>query len=1310
MILRFEQIVVEPEHGVVGTSSTMVTLSHTDGQFKVEARGALVQGKQINLIDPVKKSGDRKTELTSVVLYEGKSEITEPIQEEPIRQEPIRQEPIREELIREELIREEPGEGVPIHIEPKAEEPPVAEDENIISEKEALAFSRERDIWSKDAGEDKALGFSKTFNAFTAPIVPGVAFSITLTPEASIGLSFHTGANEIRLDGDRKTATLTAGAALSGSLSLTLGAEVEAGLLFLISAYGGINATAGLSGSGDGNALAAAEISIPIVKEKGSIGIDRTKEITAEFNAGLNLTGAISADVGVKSALFAWEKSLYEYTFKTWNLAELSFSASMVRTYAPGMPLYKGWKAGDKNWTAQAFGKSFLEKYKAENHFGLLEKQHNRSVSFVGQAQRSYEEALVFLENLKNQDGKYIVAITKDQGDGTMDSFLSRLLEVSQALNLSSINSEIALIQLGNELRECMASKFLKKALAFEAKRTEKHGKRIAELENWKTSSEKKDFKKDFREYFSLTSGYQEHVKQEAMKKVMTPENVKVYEKKRLEERKKKHTERIEHLKLYAEKDRTGQGKTDSEVREYYITVLGAKRQRKHLAEFSEVEKIMTYEQKRLEEVQIKHSQRLKKLRDKEAALEIQDESVVNPEFARYYFNDMEASAMLKVLAKYADTDEILAYETKRLTEKGDKDRLTLLMKWREKLPDEADFKAKDPQNFNRQEKELKNSKNRYKTKTTQDLIDYETKRMLDLEEKSVWKTLRDTSMSQEEIEELGKDKKVSANYKSWIKENTEQAIQRLNLDSLIRYEEKKSKDESKGMKHKNRLSTLKTQKVELEGIKENERSDAEQKRVALYLNRNNEASSGLMDALKNGRYFDKNIMEYSELDNLNKVKAGYKERLKFLENFKGPGKKFYRAYIIYEYMVKEDLLLKKEIKEGKIGKEDFQAYAGEMQGDIDMAARLRYEEFCMSEKVTRDKKQTEMLKEQKKGGETTAEVAENEETVEDPLKYADHLSRYDTLKSIYDDKELEEEERYQKMLEVYKQMGGGEGFEKAVKAKGTADITPKAIIRYEEDRKIEVGSKHQKRIDYLEANKNMDYDQLLEGYEAMARGDGTGILGAVKAKSNTYFTVGKIGFERSMDIHAMTAEKILLHEEQRSEEVALKSRKRLNLLETDKSDEEKIEDYVNAGGGQGFYRAEKDLIDAEKEKLNSLPDDQMHEKVLKYEKERHDYYGKKYAASQKILDDIMENQEKMKRQIEDTNKKIEELAAIRQEPGELLKRLGAIHLGTAAQIMDNEEKITQKSEAERVIERGTDISQEMQQMISFMEDEEEEE
>ncbi len=208
--------------------------------------------------------------------------------------------------------------------------------------------------------------FKEKFTLMKLPLLPGLNFEISLNPsaktEGKLGVSgkmdsgfFEENSEKsLELNGNGEL-TLEGALSLDAAVSAGLPMIAELALALFASAKMGVNANIGTS--------------ITLKKESGKI---KPQDLTFNGNFDCGLNGS----VGVKSEakVLFWQATLFECTFKEWELAKFQLSANASKTFNNGVsenPTNSGWDFSKSSFTAAAFKNEFENENNESNKMGI---------------------------------------------------------------------------------------------------------------------------------------------------------------------------------------------------------------------------------------------------------------------------------------------------------------------------------------------------------------------------------------------------------------------------------------------------------------------------------------------------------------------------------------------------------------------------------------------------------------------------------------------------------------------------------------------------------------------------------------------------------------------------------------------------------------------------------------------------------------------------------------------------------------------------------------------------------------------------
>ncbi len=1017
----------------------------------------------------------------------------------------------------------------------------------------------------EEAEEDsKGNNFSYSVPLIMFPVIPGlVSLDAKFNAGAKIGYKINGSINNIKgalQNQQSETFGLDLRAALTGDAYAGFKAGITAGTTFLMNVSANIGAKISLAG-GDNGVLSAG---VHTEFKKGRKGMPHFEKAVFDALGELRLKALI--DGSIDTQILGWERTLYSYTFKEWELAAImaeikatkengnKWKADAGLSYSALSGNVKGsLESGDnleKMFEKQeaSYGKSAFDGSQSsfEDTKKMLMAYHDKSVPMFVNAAGANSGFLNMNNTIKDIQRRFYIQLRTNED--TIAAQMQELEELKQDKDYKKLETEIQsginihtanLKNISNELNKQVSGNY-------------------GSVSNTGASSDR--IMNAYVTGGGNKSGFKEYLKEKAQKEAVTVPALIDYEVRRINELSKKSGERINQLLLFAKSigvvdynDTTNGG----QLLNKYVS-LGGKAVKK--AEFTDIASLRKREEDRLAKKHSSqfsisgrkyraHTERLDKLGIRFPDIVQKGSDIPNAEFYEYYTKTLGASQFRKMLDLYSNRDRLLAYEKstynskissdkqgRAAAEKRDEIRQLLSLGVRDKTQQER-LDELISSGISAMENDKKAA---YMTATTDDLVNA-------LNENAKVNTVK--TLMERRSDEHKKDKN-----KRWIYEAIKMD---LTINDLIEYERarieeinnksylsKKSRESDK-QKHIARLNAL---------IRKNDEANAKSGTDAL------EAEKIRYNAIQEYFNFDSNRKDDRAegfLDDVNeRVEKGDTSVLKL---FMGT-----------EWTPEES----REIAElRKKGQQD-SVYGAIRESGIKSGSKSKH-------KNNREILQSYM-----------AANGKRNYTVEDLDRYytyqihratsadsisgvkADHTTVLEIIEKIND---------YPEMLKKYKELGRGSGFLKHEQEEAGNWVTPNMILQYERNRISEIDRKHLERVENLAAAESGTAEE--------------------KAQAAKNFAESSKRYEREggYDNVKISLNDIILAEESRqSAKMSIHNRRIEQLRATDVTDEEKIKAY----DGTRFEpdKAEVDRLYKELEdKINSSPE-AMADELTSYE------------------------------------------------------------------------------------------------------------
>lgn len=1142
------------------------------------------------------------------------------------------------------------------------------------------------------------------------PILPGVSFVASLEPSWSFGFKFHFGVQESKeapallveteTNGDGTVSVksitypdikrdLILTAVMAGQIGATLRLALSLGAGYIFCVQGGLFATGEAKGILEGvseNAFGKGELIVPITIASANKKI-KLDNASLKLNAGIGIFGSVGADIKAMSKLFDWENELYSITFKEWNPANFEGALDLKQNKGKGSLLNpKSWEIEQSKFSIQLF-KTHIEQQKK---YGLVmtdatpvNQKADESRALKDRIAGVHERLAVLEQQISAGMAGGQFAAEESEAYNSLVQELSDIREHLSFLILAGYN------KLG-EVREAVLNykkdkNYIKNMNKVQAGIT-KHEKRRQVMMDWGSGfGEGEDAQRNSQAYVFYEDRFnakgaarqrENSLLEEAKARTAKKEAVIAYEKERIRILGQKHDERIAMLEQQIQKmDAAEKNEPNPQFTAAY-NAMGAKALLKDSGKYAGKERVIAYEQARMEKYGKRHKERVELLEKKlsESGISGENMNKSNRQFAEYYYKELQGRRFFSTeqyIYNHQNGADIVAYEKNRLMDKAGKsmehiERLEYL-----KSRYEAEESSQSAKNA-----VLKEAQQYYagtgtgrlghmfqkktdiaKSASKQDILDYEVKRLGEYNtgkgkeqksfalEKEVLSMLSGVSVTgvnfDQSLTAKLKDRKYQAVwkiYRDWINGQDENTIKdMISLSVILDYELGKVKGEgADSAKHKGRYHKVGNTVLTLQKEQDEEKAaEITNKEKEEYFNN----AQGLLNSVKKGNFEDIRLLKAVLQNKMEGYKSAHKDRLAKLCEFMGlendstdanaSGKSDAQVWEYYTSIGAGDGFAK-----------DYALRKKEFTID-DM---LRYERYNAREQ-SRTNSITAAVSdkiESKIADYTTSEGGAGVEQRNAQLRQGGHYERYLKLKEKLDSGASDKE-----IVDLYVSMGGGSGYVKS-RRKGNKfldEVTPQEIMNYEQNRNGKKGEKHKARLEMLNSlDDSLSSEEVYEKYHEMTL-EGSFIKKA-EDKTGVY---KKTGFDKS--VHAgevLTPEMILDYEIKRKEELTAKHTERMERLNReDVTDENVLSIYKELGGGEGFFDANKEQISLHQSQIGDSRDFQN---IIDYEQMRIAYY-------QNIMDEINEPLKRIDAAQEELQKQLDKAQEDKQQ---IMKYLGA--------------------------------------------------
>ena len=1068
------------------------------------------------------------------------------------------------------------------------------------------------------------------------PIFPPIYFTVEFRPEYKFafhaGLKTHNALALLRAMED-PAAKIKMTAGITGTLSLTLAAGVEADLL-LLSLFGGLTAFAKLKGAAPGQKataqekyLASADLDVSILRNAN--GTYQLGDMAAGLNAGFDLTGGFGATMDIRSKLIGWTHNLASVTFKEWNIARVEASLRASRKSSPA-PVWKGWKFDEATVSAEAFGGAFTASNTKENKYNLYKEMEVESD--YENIDKDFNALLDLLEQFRggqpkeNEDG---LVVGKDAaGDiasnvETLRDAEGQLIEIWYRAQMELQSQLIQLDLLEN-------SSGYQKDIESTRKSIEKHSRRLNDLLK---SREKDPTFKNVKQ----TRGFKKWKAEAAAEKAYSYENLVEYERNRYQELTENTQARIDLITGLKE-----QGKTDEEITRQYKDKKG--KAYDHLEWFSSVAELLQYEQSRLDEytddrLQKWHYTKTESRKDKGTG---NTQITQSFDYRKYYKDNEDKSE--KLLKQIGSLELLLQYERGK-AEPAAKSSAAAPSSM-EKLDDYALLKLLkngDGNALTEAKRRIADSEEKYMAATLEDMLAFEVEKNAGSEGQAVKAYLerdeRFRSVGSEPVDELKaafKEEKGAAleRFSDWLSDHSEEEslIPYITVENVIDFVRQGERDE--GIKQKKILYLESIQGI-LRSVEGDQIREKETQYLSQYFKRFGRDMRKYQTALSKGRSANLAMMEaafYDEsaspiLQALREVKPGSLSAYELMEFYENNGGN------------------RQELSGYMAQKAEFTA------AELQQFYRLRTENAGRGIRKSRT---------------------------------AGHKERYLMLQEMKEDGKS-----YEEILEKYQSMGAGNGYLDFIKSglrKGSLNgipITPDQILQAELSYDTEEQKKHKERIAFLQnaQTSGRDYHEVYTEYAKTFSASGFQDYLKKKMKGRTLTSGQLLEYEAYR-----LREKGGPHENRLRNLLNLKPEETLDSEgHVEKEDQaKKAEEYRRIA--KAYKRDEKisAIKEAEENQLDQLQGPQLGDTMIRYEEGRRAFYEARLnelAGKRSSIEEVIAN---LDQKINASRKISQNLYEIQKKPESVFKAIDEYKAGVEEARKKKEEETKAAEESRK--------------------------
>lgn len=1207
--------------------------------------------------------------------------------------------------------------------------------ENIEEQFEKLKFGKEvieefiktgnlpENKFKTDQEEDKdnnPLELSKEFI-----ILPGLSFKVVLGASYNFGFNMGLSMNKKENPGkfevtmkDNKPEIkypsieriITLGADLCGKFTTRLDLLLVAGFGFVAGLEGGFYAQGDLGGSAKSKIKADAEdvllsgaVDIPVSIKGGAVNVDYNNP-SLTFSGGIGLDGSIGGEVNFTSELFDFEKELYSCEFGKWQIANFNIDSTYKRNSEAPLLSRAGWKKEDSSSVFSLFGKEVMSKDK----YGLDIKEKES----IALTQENAEDTLKKMQDLNEK----IKAIKENAGVMSADNkdnnqFIKELEKLSVSLELLIESGNNRIIEIDKEIKDYMDASGYKKSKEKADKGIVKHQDRISEMEKWREGKGENVDESAYYYYAGLHGGKgaqnQKEIEDllEAKKTVAKKAAIIEYEKGRKNEVTKKHAKRIETLKTLIDNIPEGdRAKPNGEFLTAYKN-MGASELIKEAYKYASIDKMMEYEQGRIDFYAQKHRTRAELLNQKAEELKISDKlDKPHKAFLEYYEKELKGKSFFChgiLMESHGDVGDLLNYEKNKL-EKTDKNRMDNIAMLKNMLNAQQTYlnNSQNAESKKIKKDSLKNAdeiekatrkqyiennglkaigssiferkSSRAKAATKQAIMDYEVDRYYKSNKEkttveNVEEQLRklNESVSGKKRENVREIYKVNERmFNDWLKKHSDDEIMEMaNLDDISMIEDRLGqkgdsfgRPTEKSIYHINNFADIENKYAKIlsnngssDEVKENEKEEVRRD----FLKK--------LEADKKTKDFCKEFRESgSDVVTPERLKACFEEMIE-----KSGQKHKSRIEALCDFMNLHNIELPEErdknfkIDTSKSNKTDIEVndyYHSEAVGggygfDSYYSKLKGKDGFSIQEMLNYEEKK---MMEESEQSVLVLKKKEWEIKINGKIKGDDQKITENNIAELKESAAAGHYGRYvaldnmvklkkspQEIFAKYRSMRGGDGYEDDLYKRRYEVIAPEELIAHESTWKGKGAQNHIKRLEKLNEWKESKNENAASDYHKMVLEDGTLVDRIISKVKN------KTGFEKDLNPETvLTPQVIMEYEIERENELAQKHENRITELENT-NEEDILQKYYDLGGGKRFFRTNSEAVKEQQAKNNE--NIWGYEQIVKYEEDRKKHYEELLANINKPLADI----EEVKKGIETQKTQLEEYQ-IMIDPGKV--------------------------------------------------------
>ena len=856
--------------------------------------------------------------------------------------------------------------------------------------------------------------------------------------------------------------------------------------------------------------------------KKGRKGMPHFEKV--EFDAAGELRLRAIVEGSIDAQILGWEKTLYSYTFKDWELAAIA--AEIKATKENGQK----WRAeGSMSYRALA------GKVKGGLESGDdLEKMFEKKEASYGKkafdaSQSSFEDAKNILMAYHDKSQPMFVNL-KDVGSGFL-SMNDAIRDIQRRFYVQLRTNEDAIAVQMQEVEDLKKDKDYKKVGDQIQSKINLHSGNITKIaqslekieqdpnkSSIPTSTPSANLMDAYVQGGGNRKGFDKYLREKSKRQAVTVGSLISYEVSRRKELTRKSNERIEQMRAFAKSLGVSDSDTTqgSQLLNKYKSLGGKAVNR---AAFTDISALRQYEEERLREKYSdvnsyraenyrSHLDRISELEANFPEIVKNGSNVPNAQFYKYYVDVLGARHFKNTLDAYSNRDRLLAYERSTLSQKlnSDTEGKSAFEK-RDEIRQLQTLGVRDENQQTRLEELVSSGltqmsgdkKAYYMSATTDDLVE----------------ALRENEKA-EALKALIKRKKEE-NKKSKNKKWVYDAIKsELTIDDLIEYEKKRIANSEgkklladKKQKHVSRLAFLERKKSEAEAI-----------RAADPQKNSEQAEKILYDA----------IQQYFNFENKSLGSVGFLDNV--IELAEKGDSSVQRLFRSEQWTPDEGKEISAIRKEGGSVYEQIRAHGIKSGNKVDHDQNRNILKAYLKSKGQREYTSEDLDRYY------TYQIHRATAADFHSKNKADHITVLEAIEKIND---------YPEMLETYKKMGRGKSFLKHEQKEAGSWVTPDMILGYERNRMKSIYQKHYDRIEALKAAENGTEEEKAQ---------------AAKEYAETAERFDKVGGDIALQI---SLNDIIAAEELRqSVKMSIHDRRIEELLSTDENltDEDKIQAY----------------------------------------------------------------------------------------------------------------------------------------------------